>query len=61
MQLSHPHELLVTTAYKKNEGKLFGGQFLDGISNAIDAVSMTRLGMLSITCVSYVNRAIGHA
>ena len=34
--------MLVTTAYKKNDGRLFGGQFLDGISNAVDAISMTR-------------------
>lgn len=33
---------LVTTAYKENEGRIFGGQFLDGISNAVDAISMTR-------------------
>ena len=37
-----PHLLLVTTAYKKNQGRLFDGQFLDGISNAIDAISMAR-------------------
>lgn len=33
---------LVTTAYKKNDGRIFGGEFLDGISNAVDAVSMIR-------------------
>lgn len=36
------HLLLVTTAYKKNDGRIFGGQFLDGISNAVDAISMIR-------------------
>ena len=41
-----PHRVLVTTAYKKNDGRLFGGQFLDGISNAVDAISMTRLAHL---------------
>ena len=34
--------MLVTTAYKRNEGRLFGGQFLDGVSSAVDAVSMIR-------------------
>ena len=33
---------LVTTAYKKNDGRIFGGQFMDGISNAVDAISMIR-------------------
>ncbi len=28
--------------YKKNEGRIFGGQFQDGISNAVDAMSMIR-------------------
>lgn len=37
-----PAEVLVTMAYKKNEGRLFGGQFLDGISSAVDAISMIR-------------------
>lgn len=31
-----------TEAYKKNEGKLFGGSFLDGISSAVDAMSLIR-------------------
>ena len=31
-----------TEAYKKNEGKLFGGSFLDGISSAVDAMSIIR-------------------
>ena len=35
-------KLLVTTAYKINEGRIFGGQFLDGISNAVDVISMIR-------------------
>ena len=34
--------VLVTTAYKKNDGRIFGGQFMDGISNAVDAISMIR-------------------
>lgn len=34
--------LKVTTAYKKNSGRIFGGQFQDGVSNAVDAVSMIR-------------------
>ena len=29
-------------AYKKNEGKIFGGQFQDGISNAVDVLSIIR-------------------
>ena len=37
-----PHRLLVTTAYKKHEGRVLGGQFLDGISNALDAISLKR-------------------
>jgi hypothetical protein len=32
-----------TKSYNKNEGRLFGGQFLDGISNAVDVVSLNRL------------------
>ena len=38
---------LVTTAYKKNDGRIFGGQFMDGISNAVDAISMIRFYSLS--------------
>ncbi len=34
--------LKVTTAYKKNKGRIFGGQFQDGVSNAVDAVSIVR-------------------
>ena len=37
-----PAKLLTTSAYKKNDGKLFGGQFQDGVTNAIDAMSMIR-------------------
>ena len=37
-----PVELLITTAFKKNGGRLFDGQFLDGISSAVDAISMIR-------------------
>ena len=36
---------LVTTAYKKNDGRIFGGQFMDGISNAVDAISMIRYSL----------------
>ena len=35
-------KILVTSAFKKNEGKIFDGQFLDGISNAVDVISMIR-------------------
>ncbi len=34
--------LKVTAAYKKNEGRIFGGQFQDGVTNAVDAVSIVR-------------------
>lgn len=37
-----PVKMLATSAFKKNEGKLFDGQFLDGISNAVDVISMIR-------------------
>ena len=37
-----PAKKQVTKAFKKNEGRLFGGQFLDGISSAVDAISMVR-------------------
>ena len=40
-----PAKLLVTTAYKKNDGKIFGGQFMDGISSAVDPISMIRLAI----------------
>lgn len=33
---------IVSSAYKKNDGKLFGGYFMDGISNAVDAMSLER-------------------
>ena len=45
-----PAELLITTAYKKSEGRLFGGQFLDGIVNAIDAISMLRYTVFQPIC-----------
>ena len=35
-------DIKTTEAYKKNEGKLFGGSFLDGISSAVDAMSIIR-------------------
>ena len=41
-------ETLVTTAYKKNEGRIFGGQFMDGISNAVDAISMIRFNSIVV-------------
>lgn len=37
-----PVNMLATSAFKKNEGKIFDGQFLDGISNAVDVISMIR-------------------
>ena len=37
-----PVDLLATSAFKKNEGKIFDGRFLDGISNAVDVISMIR-------------------
>ena len=52
---SLPAKVLVTTAYKKNDGRIFGGQFLDGISNAVDAISMMRLDFLN---KSYVIRCV---
>ena len=37
-----PAKRKVTKAFKKNEGRIFDGQFLDGISSAVDAISMVR-------------------
>ena len=34
--------ILVTEAYKKNDGKVLGGLFLDGIGSAVDAMSLSR-------------------
>ena len=45
-----PAEHKITIAYKKNEGRLFGGQFLDGIVNAIDAISMIRYTVFQPIC-----------
>lgn len=33
---------ILSSAYKKNDGKLFGGYFMDGISNAVDPMSLER-------------------
>ena len=41
-RLPEARGVLVTTAYKENDGRIFGGQFMDGISNAVDAISMIR-------------------
>jgi len=32
----------VLKGYKKNEGRIFGGQFQDGVSNAVDPMSIIR-------------------
>ena len=32
----------VLKGYKKNEGWIFGGQFQDGVSNAVDPLSIIR-------------------
>ena len=48
-----PARTLVTTAYKKNRGRIFGGQFLDGISNAVDVISMMRYIILCTVRVRY--------
>lgn len=32
----------VLKRYKKNEGRIFGGQFQDGVSNAVDPMSIIR-------------------
>ena len=37
-----------TKSYNKNQGRLFGGQYMDGISNATDAISMKRLACLLV-------------
>ena len=39
---SHFGAILVTEAYKKNDGKVLGGLFLDGIGSAVDAMSLAR-------------------
>ena len=32
----------ISSAYQKNNGKIFGGYFIDGISNAVDPMSLER-------------------
>ena len=49
-----PVSMLATSAFKKNEGKIFDGQFLDGISNAVDVISMIRYALQGMVyfCIS---------
>ena len=39
---SYFEKILVTGAYKKNDGKVLAGLFLDGIGSAVDAMSLSR-------------------
>ena len=40
-------KIIDTKASKQNQGRVFGGRFNDGLSNAVDGISMTRSDQLN--------------